>query len=254
MSRPILVVCVAALVAVSVFCLWPAKAVRTKGLMPHDAYIWQRAWTEAVEGAIAEHGTSFTELVVLNAEVSWKSGLPQLVRLPVEWVALRSPGRRIGIALRIGSYPGPFKADDAPGQFLTELASSLVAEAITNRLSIAELQIDFDCAETKLDGYAAWVKAIRPKVAPVPVTITALPAWLKRPGFKRLIAAADGIVLQVHSLEKPKGIAAPFKLCDPAEASEPWNSRENWGSPSVWPCQRMVIWWHLMQLEVSLGF
>jgi len=132
--------------------------------------------------------------------------------------ALRGAGRRIGLALRIGVYPGPFKADDAQARVLTELAASLLADAASNQLAVAELQIDFDCAESKLDGYATWVKAIRRAVAPVPVTITALPAWLKQSAFKRLIAAADGYVLQVHSLERPKAMGAPFQLCDPPAA------------------------------------
>jgi hypothetical protein len=83
---------------------------------------------------------------------------------------------------------------------------------------VAELQIDFDCAESKLDGYRIWVEAIKRRVAPVPVTITALPAWLKRSAFKRLVAAADGYVLQVHSLARPRDAAAQFSLCDPLEA------------------------------------
>jgi hypothetical protein len=186
--------------------------------MPQSAYVWQRAWTEAVSDAVTEHGTNFTELVALSAEVSWKNRLPQIVRVPLDPLALQGMGRPLGLALRIGAYSGPFKADDAQAHVLTDLAASLLAEAASNRLSVAELQLDFDCAESKLDGYAVWVKAIRSKVKPVPVTITALPAWLKQPAFKRLIAAADGYVLQVHSLARPKRMEASFNLCDPPEA------------------------------------
>ena len=104
-------------------------------------------------------------------------------------------------------------------------------EAVTNGLLIYELQIDLDCAESKLDGYAVWVKAIRSKIAPVRVTITALPVWLKHSSFERLIAAADGYVLQVHSLERPKGIGAAFTLCDPAEARRAVERAARLGKP-----------------------
>ena len=52
------------------------------------------------------------------------------------------------------------------------IAASLVAEARTNHLNLSELQIDFDCAESKLDGYRVWLTAIQRRVAPLPVTIT----------------------------------------------------------------------------------
>jgi hypothetical protein len=83
---------------------------------------------------------------------------------------------------------------------------------------VAELQIDFDCAAGKLDGYRVWVEAIRARVTPVPVVITALPSWLGRSACGRLVAAADGWVLQVHSLERPRDMAAPVSLCDPVRA------------------------------------
>ena len=83
------------------------------------------------------------------------------------------------------------------------------------------MQIDFDCAESKLDGYRIWVTAIQARVAPLPVTITALPSWLNAWAFKRLAVVATNYVLQVHSLERPTDInALPHwaGLCDPRAA------------------------------------
>ncbi|MBI2876616.1 MAG: DUF3142 domain-containing protein [Candidatus Tectomicrobia bacterium] len=122
------------------------------------------------------------------------------------------------MALRIGPYPGPFAAQDGLTTLMVDLAASLVAEAGKHHLALAELQIDFDCADSKLSGYRLWVEAIRRKVAPVPVTLTALPSWLSRREFEGLAAASDGFVLQVHSLAWPTGTDAPFSLCDPAAA------------------------------------
>jgi hypothetical protein len=102
--------------------------------------------------------------------------------------------------------------------FLCDLAASLVAQARTNHVNLGELQIDFDCAESKLDGYRVWVEAIQKRVAPLPVTITALPSWQDSRAFKRLAAVATNYVLQVHSVERPKNFDAPFTLCDPRAA------------------------------------
>jgi hypothetical protein len=135
------------------------------------------------------------------------------------------------LALRVGPYSGPFAANDKTAAFLSELASALVAEARTNQVDPQELQLDFDCAESKLDGYRVWVELIRRKVAPLPLTITALPSWLKQPSFKRLISATDGYVLQVHSFERPKSIEAPFTLCDPVAARRAAEHAAEFGVP-----------------------
>jgi hypothetical protein len=198
----------------ALWALWPKAVRRASGRLPQAAYVWQRAWTPAVRDAIATRGTNFSELVALGAEVAWQRGTPRAIRVPLDFAALRGTGRPVGIALRIGPFRGPFATDDEPARFLRQLAASMVSEASSNRLAPAELQIDFDCAESKLDGYRVWIEAIRQDAAPVPVTFTALPAWLKRPAFKRLVAGADGYVLQVHSLERPRSANTSFTLCD----------------------------------------
>lgn len=119
--------------------------------------------------------------------------------------------------------PGPLPAAQGEGitDFLCDLAAAIVAEARTNHAVLSELQIDFDCAESKLDGYRVWLTAIQQRVAPLPVTITALPSWLDARAFKRLATVATNYVLQVHSVERPKDVNAPFTLCDPRTA-ERW--------------------------------
>ncbi|MBI2948437.1 MAG: DUF3142 domain-containing protein [Verrucomicrobia bacterium] len=223
--------CVAIAAALSAVLLWPRDSGRASGPMPHDVYIWQRAWTESLDDAISEHAGDFAELVALKAEVSWQDNQPRVVRVALDYPSLRNAGRPISLALRIGAYSGPFNPDSERTHWLTELAASILSEAQTNELDVAELQIDFDCAESKLEGYRVWVEAIRRRVAPVPVTITALPSWLKRPAFKRLVAAADGYVLQVHSLARPRNPGAPFSLCDPAEARRAVEKAGRLGKP-----------------------
>lgn len=197
---------------------WWRAVPRAAGPLPQDAYVWQRAWTPEVERAVTEHAGDFGLLVALQAEVTWRASGPEVVRVPLGFAALRGMGRPVGVALRLGPYGGPFAAGDPRTAWLADLAGALVAEAATNGLRVAELQIDFDCAAGKLDGYRVWVEAIRARVNPVPVVITALPSWLGRAACGRLVTAADGWVLQVHSLERPRDIAAPVFLCDPGAA------------------------------------
>ncbi len=230
--------------AVALLVFRPAPHV--SGPMQHEAYVWQRAWTEPVRTAVVQHGTTFSELCVLKAEVSWKDKKPQVVRVGVDYPSLAKTRQPVGIAMRIGPYARPFtqeirgsgrestpsptnkvqsrltSAATTPNEsattFLADLAATMVAEARSNHINLNELQIDFDCAESKLDIYRVWVEAIQHRVAPLPVTITALPSWLDSRAFKRLAAVATNYVLQVHSVERPKSRAAPFTLCDPRAA------------------------------------
>jgi hypothetical protein len=210
----LLVLAVATLV---VIVLVPAGK-RSSGALRHEAYVWQRSWSQPVRAAVTQQGTNFSSLSVLKAEISWKDKQPQTARVVVNYETLIAAQRPVGLALRIGPFSGPFATNDVIGSYVVETAAALVAEAKTNQMELAELQIDFDCAESKLEGYRVWVEAIQRRVAPLPVTITALPSWLDSRAFKRLAVVATNYVLQVHSLERPKSFTASFTLCDPQAA------------------------------------
>jgi len=148
--------------------------------LPHSAYLWQRQWNEPVRAALTNAAPALAGVVVLAAEISRN----QTVRISPDYSALRSTGKPYGIALRVG----------ADATATPEFAAALLAGT-----GATELQIDYDCAESKLDSYRPWLTAIRARVAPTPVTITALPSWLRQPSFSNLVSATDGFVLQVHS-------------------------------------------------------
>jgi hypothetical protein len=166
---------------------------------------------------VIEYGPSFSNLVALAAEVSWKRGLPEVARVPVDYTALGATRRAIGLALRVGPPPASGVKGSAL-RWLAGLAADLVLEAKTNGIALRELQLDHDCAESKLSTYSVWVSAIRKAIAPVPLVITVLPSWMKQAEFRSLVAASDGYILQVHSLQRPKSYETPFTLCDPAAA------------------------------------
>jgi hypothetical protein len=188
------------------------------GAFPQQAYVWQRAWTPAVKESVRDHAGAFDRLVVLGAEVSWQDGQPQVSAAEVDFALLKEAGCPVGLALRIGGYNGPFAQTGQPIAALADIAAGLVDQARRRGVTPAELQIDFDCPESKLDGYALWVQAIAGAVAPTPVTITALPTWLSQAGFKRLAAQVPQYVLQVHSLTRPASAEHLPPLCDSAAA------------------------------------
>ena len=195
---------------------------RQEGPFAHEVYVWQRQWDEVVSKALNQAAGQTSGFSVLAAEVNWKGGeVDREVRVAIDYGALKATGRPVGIALRIGPYSGPFDKMDETASFLTGLAGSLVAEARQAGVEPVEMQIDFDCAESKLNGYRKWVEAFREEISPVPVIITVLPCWLKHRAFKALARAGDGFVLQVHSLERPKDPEDPITLCD-SKAAVRW--------------------------------
>ncbi len=186
--------------------------------LPHQVYVWQRAWTPPVGAAVAQHATNFNEVAVLLADVSWKNKIPTVARAAVDFSGLAKTRCPVGLVLRVGPFRGELATNATAVNFLASLAAALVAEARTNQIQPVELQIDFDCATSKLDDYRTWLAVVQRRLAPLPVTITALPAWLESSAFARLAATATNFILQVHSLEKPTDIHAPFSLCNPAAA------------------------------------
>ncbi len=197
-----------------------ARPPRAAGPLAHEAYIWQRVWSPAVSQAIARSQESVTAFVPLAAEVGWQGTSLVIARPAIDFAPLKSSGRPVGLALRIGSYRGPFRKDDAPAAGLASLARSITEDAKRAGVSVCELQIDFDSAESQLGGYRLWVAAIREAVRPVPISITALPSWLGTREFGALAREAGSFVLQVHSVEKPTSPDAVMKLCDPARAQK----------------------------------
>jgi hypothetical protein len=185
-----------------------------------SVYVWQRAWTSDVSESIQQHSGEFSKLIALKTEISWIGSPPVVLHVPVPYDCLRSSKSTVGLALRIGAFSGSFAKTNAPAQLILREVSALLAEAKANRLDVAELQIDFDCAESKLDGYRIWVEAIRARFPSISLCITALPTWLNHSEFKDLAQASGMYVLQVHSFERPKAFEAPFTLCDPVKARD----------------------------------
>ncbi len=190
-------------------------ATATACASTREIYVWQRAASPELTAALHEFADKADGFCALAAEVTWQKNQPQVVRVPLDYVTLKTLGRPVSLALRVGPFSGD-AATAAPA--LANLAHSVLAAARAGGFEPAELQIDFDCAESKLAGYRAWLEALRPAVGNTKLVFTALPVWLKHAEFAALAHAADGYVLQVHSLERPSGPDVAFSLCDPVRA------------------------------------
>jgi len=191
-------------------------APATEGPLAGEVYIWQRHWDEHLDAAIDQAAAEVAGFTILAAEVAWHGDKPQTIKPAADYEKLRSTGRRVGLALRIGPLEGRDSKTVSP--FLVDLGRDIVAAARQAGVEPVELQIDFDCAESKLDDYKTWVDALKREIPTVPIVITALPSWLNDNAFAPLAKASDGYILQVHSLERPTHPDEPIVLCDPRKA------------------------------------
>jgi hypothetical protein len=195
--------------------LWLGRGARAAGPLAQEGYVWQRGWDAAA--ASRARGAGLGGVVALAAEASFGHRPARIVELALP--AAPAPAGGLGLALRLGPLPQGFAAAPEAADGAVLLARRAVARARAAGWRPSELQIDFDAAAARLADYARLVRRVRREVAPLPVTVTALPSWLGRSGgFAELAAAADGFVLQVHSLERPAGPAARLTICDPAAA------------------------------------
>ena len=197
-----------------------------------EAYVWQRSpepvlELAAVEGRKAPEGAArgsvaevaLDGVALLAAEVSWRGGRAEAVYSEIKYkAAALCIQKRITLVLRAG----PFSGDFAPGApacaSLRVVLREVLARARAGGLEPAELQLDFDCAQARLAGYAGWLRTLKADCDGLPLTFTALPSWLGCAGLEELVTAADGFVLQVHALEKPSQIRSIPPLCDPERA------------------------------------
>jgi hypothetical protein len=201
-------------------CAAPAAA------WTHDAYVWQRQPSPALDAAIHSSRDHIHTCCFLASEISWHGDAPRIARPRLDHAALAALGKPVALALRINPLPPKTKPADHASQIAAE-AAAILSDARAAGIVPVKLQIDYDCPEHELARYRELLPSLRAAAGQTTLTFTALPAWLKHEvDFTALAREADGFVLQVHSLEKPASIDSAFTLCDPGLALD-WARRAN---------------------------
>ncbi|WP_448189283.1 DUF3142 domain-containing protein [Azospirillum sp. sgz301742] len=212
-----------------------ARSAGPAPIPAHDAYVWQRLWTPPVIEAV-QHSADFVRawrVLVAEADGAGRWALPG-----VDWGALAASRRPVVAVVRIDGQLQTQESDALAADI-----AGIVARAGAHGIPLAGLEIDHDCATARLAGYIRFLANVRGQLpAGLPVTITALPAWLSAPLFEDLAAQPDEIVLQVHAVRNPRfGLfdarlalgwaealarrtARPFRVALPT-----YGSRVHWG-------------------------
>lgn len=185
------------LVAALLLCVvgLSGSAPQVRGLaeaLPHDAYIWQRAWTPPVVAAARQSSDIVRSWRILLAE-SDQAGRWTAVAVP--WAEIASAQRPIVGVVRIDG-----RLDE---QRMAALLDQIVARIASAPL--AGIEIDYDCPTSKLPSYARFLADLRARLPrATALSITALPTWMNSTALERLTRDLDEIVLQVHAVDDPR--------------------------------------------------
>jgi Protein of unknown function (DUF3142) len=201
------------LVTLLVACHQQPKECTTP--LTQQAYVWQRDWTPVVSKSVTRPLAGLDGLVVLGAQIRWRSGKPVVFKPNIDWAGLHAAGKSCGIALRIEPFAEAPTAETRA--LFADVAQTLIKTAMDHDVLCVEFQVDFDCPQKKLSSYLSWLAPLRQSIQPTRCVITTLPAWLDEPDFPKLLAAVDAFVLQVHSVTT-RAEGERVALCDPARA------------------------------------
>ncbi len=200
-------VCASLLVAI-VFL--PAACSSPPSPLPHSVYIWQRSWDPSLVAAVGESRAFAASLRVLVLQVD-RAGY--VATSPdVDWDALKATGLPVIAVVRIdGSLTDDRLRGRVPGLIDQELRRWR-----SEGHGAGTLEIDYDCATSKLADYARLLADIRATVLTSgTLSITALPAWRNAAELDAVLAQVDSSVLQVHAVRDPAS-----GLFDPVPAAQ----------------------------------
>jgi len=156
--------------------------------------VWQRVWSNDLRSVI-ESDSTFHSLHLLTHQIE-PDGSVISIAIDQEFLSSDS-NHSFTAVIRISSG-----APDSIWDTLSLLIDSLQSNS---ELQWDGIEIDYDCAESKLSKYAADLRELR-TVLPEDwqLSITALPTWCNSKDLTDLVQAVDYSVLQVHSVDNPR--------------------------------------------------
>ncbi|MDX9671926.1 MULTISPECIES: DUF3142 domain-containing protein [unclassified Pseudomonas] len=188
--------------------------------LDQQLYIWQRQWTPAHDAALRDSRESFSTLRVLALQAFPNDGWH---RARIDAPLLEHDGRPLIAVIRLD---GQLKGLDQ-AQVMAQILQ-VVADWQAQGLILHGVEIDHDAGNARLPEYTEFLMHLRSALpASLPLSITALPAWLGSPQLPMLLATVDSSVLQVHAVSDPRR-----GLFDPEQAQR-WAS--DWGKVSRKP-------------------
>ncbi|RON21863.1 hypothetical protein BK660_09805 [Pseudomonas brassicacearum] len=188
--------------------------------LDQQLYVWQRQWTPAHDAALRDSRADFSTLRVLALQAFPQAGWR---RARIDPSLLNRDGRPLIAVIRLDGQLQSLDQDEVTAQ-IQQLLSDWQAQGLT----LAGVEIDHDAGNARLPAYRAFLTHLRTVLpATLPLSITALPAWLDSPELPALLSTVDSSVLQVHAVSDPRR-----GLFDPDQARK-WAN--GWGRVTTKP-------------------
>lgn len=188
--------------------------------LDQQLYVWQRQWTSAHEAALRDTRADFSTLRVLALQAFPQAGWS---RARIDPALLKGDGRPLIGVIRLDGQLKSLNQDEVTTQI-----QQVISDWQAQGLALAGVEIDHDAGNARLPDYREFLTYLR-AVLPtsMPLSITALPAWLDSPELPALLSTVDSSVLQVHAVSDPR-----HGLFDPDQARQ-W--AKAWGRVSAKP-------------------
>lgn len=176
--------------------------------LDQQLYVWQRQWMPAHEAALRGSRADFSTLRVLALQAFPQDGWR---RARIDPALLKRDGRPLIAVIRLDGQLKTLDQDEVVAQ-IQQLLGDWQAQGLT----LAGVEIDHDAGNARLPAYRTFLTQLRAALpASLPLSITALPAWLDSPELPGLLATVDSSVLQVHAVSDPRR-----GLFDPDQAKQ----------------------------------
>ena len=165
--------------------------------LDQQLYVWQRQWTPAHEPALRDSRNDFSTLRVLALQAFPQAGWS---RARIDPQLLKQDGRPLIAVIRLDGQLKALDQDQLTAQIL-----QVLDDWRGLGLTLAGVEIDHDSGNARLPAYIVFLAHLRSALpAKLPLSITALPAWLDSPQLPALLATVDSSVLQVHAVSDPR--------------------------------------------------
>jgi hypothetical protein len=165
--------------------------------LDQQLYIWQRQWTPAHDAALKDSRADFSTLRVLALQAFPQTGWN---RARIDPVLLKRDGRPLIAVFRLDGQLPSLNQDEVTAQI-----QQVIRDWQAQDLNLAGVEIDHDAGNARLPSYREFLLHLRARLpSTLPLSITALPAWLDSPELPALLSTVDSSVLQVHAVSDPR--------------------------------------------------
>ncbi|HCS46591.1 MAG TPA: DUF3142 domain-containing protein [Pseudomonas sp.] len=164
--------------------------------LDQQLYVWQRQWTPAHEAALKDSHADFSTLRVLALQAFPQAGWS---RARIDPVLLEGDGRPLIAVIRLDGQLKSLDQDQVTAQI-----QQVLGDWQGLGLNLSGVEIDHDAGNARLPAYREFLTHLRAVLpSSMPLSITALPAWLDSPELPALLSTVDSSVLQVHAVSDP---------------------------------------------------